>query len=75
MYCVDLLGVLPRIPFVITEISAAPEAPQHQKHRARSHNTESLNFRFSIHRHPREGGDPYLVKALSDARSISAVAG
>ena len=28
--------------------------------------TESLNSLFSIHHHPREGGDPYSEKALSD---------
>ncbi len=30
MSCVDLLGILPRFPFVISKISAAPEAQFNQ---------------------------------------------
>ena len=41
----------------------------------KSGSTESLEILMILHRHPREGGDPYTVKAPSDIPLISAVAG
>ena len=84
MFCVALLGVLPRTPIVISEISTAPEAHFQPATSVFKHTALGASTPFLIPnqrnpsidlRHPREDGDPYNVSAPSAVLFIERVAG